>query len=260
MNFEHCGVAEMRFIAALLWFLTIGVLGLPLPSWASDVSPAEILKQSDAARGGGLPGIKWEIKLSAVDDGEVQEQELTVQARDNDSLVEFEQPPKIKGQKLLTVERNMWFIKPGLRKPTPISARQRLLGQASNGDVAATNYAGDYQATLLGEETVNGEDCYRLELTARENQVTYDRILYWVSKAHHVGVQAEFYTVSGKLFKRATFEYGNQIDYQGQHIPFVSKMIITDEINKNNKTTLEYTNIQVAALPDRIFNLQLLAR
>ena len=52
----------MRFIVALLWFLTIGVLGLPLPSWASDISPAEILKQSDAARGGGLPGIKWEIR------------------------------------------------------------------------------------------------------------------------------------------------------------------------------------------------------
>ncbi|MCB1826253.1 MAG: outer membrane lipoprotein-sorting protein [Candidatus Competibacteraceae bacterium] len=248
----------MRYVVALLLLLTVGVLGLPLPSWADDVSPAEILKQSDAARGGGLPGIKWAIKLTAVDDGETQKQELTVQARDNDSLVEFKQPPKIKGQKLLTVERNMWFIKPGLRKAVPISARQRLLGQASNGDVAATNYAGDYQAVLLGEEMVNGDNCYRLELTARENQVTYDRILYWVSKSRHVGVQAEFYTVSGKLFKRATFEYGNQIDYQGQHIPFVSKMIIIDEINKNNKTTLEYSNIQVVALPDRIFNLQLL--
>jgi len=224
------------------------------------ISPAEILTQSDAARGGGLPGIHWNIKLSALDGGEQLDQELTVRAKGNDSLVEFSAPPKVKGQKLLTVERNMWFIKPGLRKPTPISARQRLIGQASNGDVAATNYAGDYQAALLGEEAIDGEDCYRLELTAKEAQVTYDRIVYWVSKSRRVGVQAEFYTVSGKLFKRARFEYDNRIDYQGKSIPFVSKMTIMDEIDRSQKTTLEYSDIQVSALPDQVFNLQFLMR
>lgn len=248
----------MRFVIALSLGLMASLI-MP-PNWASTLSPAEILKQSDAARGGGLPGITWNIKLTAVDGDGLQERGLTVRARGNDSLVEFFQPPKIKDQKLLTVERNMWFIKPGLRKPTPISARQRLVGQASNGDVAATNYSGDYQATLLGEEVINGESCYRLELTARESRVTYDRIIYWVSKSRQVGVQAEFYTVSGKLFKRAQFEYGNQINYRGKSIPFVSKMIIMDEIDKNNKTTLEYSNIQVSELPDQIFNLQFLTR
>jgi hypothetical protein len=248
----------MHFVNALLLGLIAGLV--VSPNLASDISPAEILKQSDAARGGGLPGIKWDVKLTAVDGGELLEQGLTVQARGNDSLVEFFQPPKIKGQKLLTVERNMWFIKPGLRKPTPISARQRLLGQASNGDVAATNYAGDYRAALLGEDVISGENCYRLELTARESQVTYDRIVYWVSKSRRVGVQAEFYTVSGKLFKRALFEYNNQIDYLGQGIPFVSKMVIMDEIDKTQKTTLEYSNIQVSALSDQTFNLQFLTR
>lgn len=247
----------MRFLIALSFVLTAS---LSVPTAFATASPAEILKQSDAARGGGLPGIQWAIKLTAQDGGERLNQELMVRARANDSLVEFTAPPKVKDQKLLTVERNMWFIKPGLRKPTPISARQRLIGQASNGDVAATNYAGDYKAALLGEETINGESCYRLELTAREAQVTYDRIVYWVSKSRQVGVQAEFYTVSGKLFKRARFEYDNRIDYQGKSIPFVSKMTIMDEINPSQQTTLEYSNIQVSALSDQVFNLQFLMR
>jgi len=62
------------------------------------------------------------------------------------------------------------------------------------------------------------------------------------------------------LFKRARFEYDNRIDYQGKSIPFVSKMTIMDEIDRSQKTTLEYSDIQVSALPDQVFNLQFLMR
>ncbi len=248
----------MRFFIALIMGLVISSAALPL--WASDVDAMQILRQSDAARGGGLPGIKWEVGLVAIEGGKTIEQRLTVQAKSNDSLVEFFHPPKIRGQKILTVERNMWFIKPGLRRPTPISARQRLLGQAANGDVAATNYAEDYQAKLTGEEIIDGEICYRLELTAREPHVTYDRIDYWVSKSKMVGVKADFYTVSGRIFKTALFEYGNEINYQGQSLPFVSKMVIFDKVNTQDKTTLAYSDIRVESLPPQTFNLQFLTR
>jgi hypothetical protein len=241
--------------------LTVVLLALLLASpvgGAVDSTAQKILKQSDAARGGGLPGITWNIKATAVDEGKIQEQELVVKADSDNSLVEFVSPPKVKGQKMLMVRENMWFIKPGLRKPAPISARQRLLGQAANGDVAATDYAGDYQPALLGEETVDGELCYRLELVANNTSVTYDRIHYWVSKSRRVGVKAEFFTVSGKLFKSARFEYDNHIEYQGKTIPFVSKMAIQDEIDRTQVTTLEYSGIQVVSLPPQTFNLNYL--
>ena len=38
-----------------------------------------------------------------------------------------------------------------------ISARQRLTGLAANGDIASTNYARDYEGTIVGEEVVDGE-------------------------------------------------------------------------------------------------------
>lgn len=249
---------SVKFVMAMV-LLALGAVVIPHPVVAAP-SAAEILKQSDAARGGGFPGVTWDVKVTAVGDGDTQEQGLNIKADANNSLVEFISPPKIKGQKLLMVSNNMWFIRPGLSKPAPISARQRLLGQAANGDVAATNYSGDYEATLLGEETVNGDPTYKLELKAKNTSVTYDRILYWVSKVRQVGVKAEFYTVSNKLFKQAQFEYGNRINYQGKNIPFVSKMIIQDAINPAQQTTLEYSNIQTVALPADTFNLNFLVQ
>jgi Outer membrane lipoprotein-sorting protein len=75
-----------------------------------------------------------------------------------------------------------------------------------------------------------------------------------------VGVKAEFYTVSGKLFKTATFEYDNRIHVHGKAVPFVSKMTITDALIKKNITTLYYSRVKVTPVPDAAFDLNLLVR
>ncbi|MDO8312229.1 MAG: outer membrane lipoprotein-sorting protein, partial [Sideroxyarcus sp.] len=172
-----------------------------------------ILKNSDQARGGGLPGIVWEIKLLSRDgDRSDEPQRILVKAVDESSVAETQEPVRFKGSKILQVERNMWLTRPGLSKPIPISPRQRMSGQASNGDIAATNYAGDYDAQLNGSETLDGEACYVLDLKAKHKRATYDRIRYWVSVKRVVGIKAEFYSVSGKLLKSARFEYNNTIE------------------------------------------------
>lgn len=246
----------MKRIATLLClFLAAGATG----AGASALSPRQVLEKADRARGK-LPGLVWTVKMTSVERGEEREQTLEVKARNEDVLATFTAPPRVKGQKLLMVGRNMWFIKPGVSKPVPISPRQKLMGQAANGDIASTNYSGDYEGVFVGDEAVNGEDCYVLDLTARNKNVTYDRIKYWVSKSRLVGVKAEFYTVSGKLFKTAEFEYENRIRYQGEEIPFVSRMVIRDAIRPQEVTTLEYSDITVKELPDSTFNLNLLVR
>ena len=74
---------------------------------------------------------------------------LLIKAAGEASLVETLAPLNSKGARMLQVERNMWLTKPGLKKPVPISPRQRLSGQAAIGDIAATNYAKDYSAAFL---------------------------------------------------------------------------------------------------------------
>jgi outer membrane lipoprotein-sorting protein len=159
------------------------------------------------------------------------------------------------------LDRNMWFAKPGLSKAVPISPRQKLLGGAANGDIASTNYVGDYKITATAEGEVNGEACLLMDLQAVDSRATYDRIKYWVSKERLLGLKAEFYTVSGKMFKTATFEYKNStIINQGKQREFISKMVITSAILKGDVTTMHYNKPVIKTIPDATFNLNLLTK
>ncbi len=235
------------------------ILALSFAGWVSCAFAApdayNILTSSDQARGGGLPGIVWEIKLNSREGDKVDEtQRLIVKAVDESSVAEVLEPVRSKGSKILQVERNMWLTKPGLSKPIPISPRQRMSGQASNGDIAATNYAGDYAAQMSGNESVDGESCYVLDLKAKHKRATYDKIRYWVSVKRLVGVKAEFQSVSGKLLKTARFEYNGSIEHDGKRIPFISKMMIRDALI-DAETVMEFGSVKVKKVSAAEFDL-----
>ena len=242
--------------------VTMAMIGILSGAAAGGADPMaiQILKSSDVARGGGLPGITWRVKVTTSERGSTQLRELVVKARGDSSVIEFTAPPKVKGQKMLMVGNNLWFVQPGLQRPVPISPRQRLTGQAANGDIAATNYASDYSARLLREDTFDGHDCFVLELGANSKSATYEHIVYWVSKSSRLAVKAEFLSVSGKLLKTAVFEYANHILHAAATIPFVSRMVITDALSEDSVTTLEYDAIKVGAVSASDFDLNLIVR
>ena len=226
-----------------------------LPTLAAATDAQALLERSDQARGGGLPGIVWHIQLTPTEgDKRLEEQRLEVRAVDDASVAETLEPARFRGAKILQVGRNMWLTKTGLAKPIPVSPRQRMTGQAANGDIAATNYAADYTPTLAGEETLNGEACHVLDLAARHKRATYDRVRYWVSKNREVAVKAEFFSLSGKLLKTAFFEYGNEIRFEGRRIPFVSRMLIRDALT-DAQTDMRYEGVKVRKVPASEFEL-----
>lgn len=230
-------------------------LALPVvPRVAAAEDPVEILRRADRARGN-LGGVTWEVHILSIEGDRTNELTASVQSRGYDFLSETLAPPKSKGQKLLMVSGNMWFHKPGLRKPISIAQRQRLMGQAAYGDIAATNYASEYDAAVVGPEAVDGEPCTVFDLAARTKNVTYDRIRYWISDARGVGVRAEYYTLSGKLLKTARMEFDRTVRADGQERPFISALIITDAVTSRNVTTLEFRDPRFTEIPDRVFNV-----
>lgn len=247
-----------KFFRVMLMTLLSGIVfhAQPLPA---EMIPKEIISKADEARGG-LEGLEWEIKIESIEKGREQTRTLKIQARDFNTLAEFVSPPQVKGHKLLMIDRNMWFLSPRVRKPVPISPRQRLIGGASNGDIASTNYAGDYEVTSVSDDVVNGEFCYLYDLVAADTKATYNRIRYWISRKRLVGVKSDFFTVSGKIFKSATMEYENNIMVEGKCYPFISKMIITNAVIKEEVTTMTYNKIKLKKIPDSTFNLNLLLR
>ena len=220
-------------------------------AFAADPAAEELLKDADRSRGSSAvsEGISWEVAVESIDGSTTNTISYDLKVKANDALAEANAPARNKGETMLFNDRNIWFFKPGLKKPVAISPRQKLMGQAANGDIASTNY-----------EKVDGQDTWKLELKAKGKNVTYDRVRYWVSKKNRLGVKAEFLTVSGDVFKDATFEYKNKMDAGGKTIPFVSKMTIVDAINKSQKTILNYKSPRADKHSDAIFNVNYLVR
>lgn len=242
-------------------FVLLSAMAATFSAVASQLTAGEILAASDRARGGGLPGIEWQLKITSHDpfiDGDVRE--LKVIASEDNSLAATTFPPRAAGGRLLQVGRNMWYARADLSKPVSISSRQKMVGPAANGDIASTNYYKDYDATLVREEKVNSEDAYVLDLVGKNKWVTYDRIVYWVSKTRLVPLKADFYSVSGKLFKSAVFECNNEILYNGRRYPFISKMFIQDAINKDTRSLLEFKNVELRSVAPDEFSVAALGR
>lgn len=175
-----------RFLLLCLGTLLLLIVAA-LYAYGAELTVKDILRHADQARGN-LDGIVWNIKITTVENGSQESRGMTVKVKKNNTLAKFTSPPSMNDRMVLMVDRNMWFIRSGLKKPVSLSPRQKLLGDAANGDIASTNYVDDYEASLIGEENVRNEPCYVLDLKAAGRNVTYDRIKYWVSKERLVGV------------------------------------------------------------------------
>lgn len=231
----------------------------PAPS-LSEINITKIIEYADRTRGAIPEGLEWIVKLSTVEDDESTEREFFIQYKNNDSYVESKAPAKYKGETYLFKGRSLWYFKPGLRAPISISARQKLSGPASNGDIASTNYGKDYTATFIKMETFNNDNCYLFHLKSKTDDTTYDQIHYWISKKSGLALKAEFLSLQGKPLKSALFKYDNELVYKGEKYPFINEMKITDAKNVKNQSTLSYTLPRVVKLPDSLFNVNNLKR
>jgi hypothetical protein len=229
------------------------------PAGAPDA--AALLRDSDRARGALPEGVTWTVLVDSTEEGETTRRGWRVRARGVDALCEALSPPRHKGEIIVFNDRTLWYVKPGLRRPVAISARQRLQGDAATGDVTSTNYARDYAGTVVGEDEVDGEPAWRLDLVARSKSVTYDRIRYWVSKRRRLAVKAEFLTVGGDVFKTATIEYGARVrEPGGGEVDFPTRVTIRDAMGAGNVTVLTYESPRAERHAPSIFNVNNVAR
>jgi hypothetical protein len=169
----------------------------------------------------------------------------------NRVFVKFVAPPRNVGRSLLALDRDLWIYLPDAGKPVRIPLAQRLVGQVANGDIARVDYAGDYTATLAGEEAVDGVACDVLELKANTKDVTYAAVRYWVSKDGRRPVKAEFYAGTGTLLKTGRFD---GFKASGGGHPLATRLTLTDAIRKDRLSVLEYGRITVRDLPEKYFD------
>lgn len=223
-------------------------------------SAVDILRQSDRARGGVEKGLTWISEVETHENGTVSKRKFKIRALDVDAHVEALEPARNRGEVYLFNDRTMWFFKPSLKKPVTISPRQKLTGQAANGDIASTNYYRDYNPKIEKKEVIGGKSVYVLFLKAKTKNLTYDQIRYWIEEKTNLAVKADFLTLQGRVFKTARMEYDNKLSIGNKKIDFVSRLIITDAKNPKNRSIIVYDAPKVESHSQQIFNVSSLRR
>jgi hypothetical protein len=211
----------------------------------------ELLLRTDRARGN-RDGVSWTVSLESHEKERVSTRTYDVTARHFNFLARATEPPRLRGNSLLMKQGSMWFHKPDLSKPMPVSRRQKLSGGAAYGDIAATNYAEDYDIVADRTETKDGRTLRILELKANSKQVTYDQIICHIDPERGVNSYAEYLSVSGKTLKTAEMVYDNQLDGN----PFISSMIIHDQLTESTYTVMTFSDPRTTQVPDRTFSIQ----
>ena len=183
------------------------------------------------------------------------------QPRQFSNLVRYVQPEREIGKMVLMNGSNMWFYDPSSKVSVRISPQQRLMGQASNGDVVTANLSKDYTATLVGEETLQDadrkdRDCWRLDMKAATDEAVYSRVEYWVEKGTYRQVKGKFYSDSGRLLKIAY--YHKFVEQLGGMRP--SETIIIDSVDQNLVTTMTNSDMRAQEIPDAWFQREYLPR
>lgn len=242
-------------------------LGLPALALAGTLArPAfaataeEILRETDRLRNP-QRSFRSKIKLTDYVSGKKNDElEITVfsKPRPNDgqfrSLVHIDKPRKDAGKIMLRDGKELFFYDPDAANTIRISPQQRLLGQASNGDVMTTNFWRDYSASLKGTETVQdsrkkNRTCHALKMKAKTRAAVYGSIDFWVDSSNNYPVKGRFYSASGKLLKIAF--YDGFRDVLGTTRP--TKVLIVDGLNSRNVTTMDFGKFKLVDLPNGWF-------
>ncbi len=250
----------------LLTCLLIAAAGT-LAARAATPSAQDILAAADRARNPEQP-FRLTDTLTEYVGGQARDRMvLMVYAKENRktgeyaNLVRYVDPPRDRGKMVLMNGSAMWFYDSATKASVRISPQQRLLGQASNGDVVTTNFARDYKATFAGEEVVKdpeklARNCWKLKLVAADDAAVYSRIEYWVEKGTFRPVKGKFYSDSGRLLKIAYYHKFKEM--LGGLRP--SETVIIDAVDTNLVTTMSYENMTAAEIPDAWFQREYLPR
>jgi outer membrane lipoprotein-sorting protein len=225
-----------------LILLALAVLSFPI--FASDAK--DILRRSDAYRSA-LDSFSIDVDLTSFEDGVKSEaSKFRVYGKGVDrSVIEFLAPASDKGRYVLMLRDAMWIYVPSSSRPIRISPMQRLMGQASNGDVARTSFTVDYEATSATQEG----DAWVLELAAKDPSMSYKRVRLWVDRSSYEPRRADFYVASGKLLKRARYtQFGT---LSGSRV--VIQVEIEDLLRTGNRTVMRYANLTARSNPDKMF-------
>jgi outer membrane lipoprotein-sorting protein len=242
----------------LAWFVACVAAAIHAaePSASVALDAQKILAASDAVRNPAKPFGLSIVLVEYRNAKEVDSNTLAIYSKLDASgryrtLVSYVGPPRDAGKLVLENGTEMWFFDPSSEASIRISPQQRLLGQASTGDVVTVNFAHDYHADAASAEDITDGDrvlrhCYQLALSAAVPDATYHRIELWVEQSTSRPVKGKFYSDSDHLLKTAYYRgFRSEL---GVERP--TEVVIIDGLTPTWVTLMRYSNYAWRDIPD----------
>ena len=241
------------------------------PTFAQDITA--LLKDADHFRmSADNLQVETQVTVFNTDGSPDKERRYTVFAQAERKSLVLMQSPVEKGQKVLMLGDDFWLLMPGSQRPLRITPMQKLLGDASTGDIATMSWADDYAGKLLGEEPCApakteasgatpllapsaSQTCLHLSLNATRKGVTYQRIELWVGKTRFEPVRADLYVLSDKLAKQASFVMDKPTAPTQ-----VTEMVLFDQVSNRKTTHVRYLSRKPRQVPAEWLNPMFLVR
>ena len=187
-------------------------------------------------------------------DGSKKEFLLFQAKKDKDKMVSlFLEPDSEKGRATLRLGDNMWLYIPNVGRPLRITSMQSVVGGVfNNADIMRLDFSTEYSIETQEEK----DDFILLNLRAKNDTVSYDKLIMHVDKKSLTPIQIECYTSTKMLIK--TLYYKKLTDF-GDKIVRPAVVETMSPMYKGYKSIMIYGKIIPKNFPDEAFTLDALA-
>lgn len=175
------------------------------------------------------------------------------------ALILITAPARDEGTAYLKRGNEIWNWVPSVGrtiKMPPSMMMQSWMGSDFTNDdlVRESSIVTDYEHELLGEETIQGYESYKIEMIPQPDApVVWERVLIWISREEYLQLRLEFYDENNELVSH--MEASDITEFDGRLLPSRMEMIPDDE--QGHKTVIEYESMNFNEdIPESFFTVQ----
>ena len=166
-------------------------------------------------------------------------------------VILIQKPEAQKGQGYLKVDDNVWFYDPESGNYSHSTMKDNINNsEAKNSDFKKYTFADDYEIEKTAEGKLGAFEAWIIDLVAKNNEVSYQKIRLTVRKDKSVPLKEEDFSVNGKLM-RTTLYLPTYVQAGDKLIPAKIKMV--DELNKGEQSVVTISDVFVGKLEDKYF-------
>ncbi|KKM24199.1 hypothetical protein LCGC14_1607460, partial [marine sediment metagenome] len=190
--------------------------------------------------------LKTEVVTSAVYDIAQINVPVSWTKGDDYALILITAPARDKGIAFLKREKEMWNWQPSIERtiklPPSMMSQSWMGSDFSNDDlVRETSTINDYDHKIIGNEVIEGRDCYKIEMKPHEDvAVVWDKTFIWIDKKDYLELKLEFYDEDGYLV--STME-ASKIKLMGGKL-LTTHLEMTPADKEGHKTIMEYQLVE----------------